>query len=102
MEAKSVWDPSDEDGYYEESMESRLEEILDERYVNREDVQFLLDMGKDIPCVPAVALDVGSLVADDIFGAVIRGDSTPAAVIEETDGELQAIIDATYNKKKNN
>ena len=44
---------------------------------------------------------MGPLVADDIFGAVIRGDSTPAAVIEETDGELQAIIDATYNKKKN-
>ena len=101
MEAKSIWDPSDEDGYYEESMESRLEEILDERYVNREDVQFLLEMGKNIPCVPAVVLDVGPLVADDIFGAVIRGDSTPAAVIEETDGELQAIIDATYNKKKN-
>ena len=98
MEAKGTWDPDDEDGYYEETQESRLEEILDESYINREDVQFLLDMGKDMENLPAVYLDVGALIADDIFGAVIRGDKTPAAAIESTDGQLQSIIDASYNK----
>ncbi|MBQ8494807.1 MAG: extracellular solute-binding protein [Clostridia bacterium] len=100
MEAKRTWDPADEEGYYEESRESRLEEVLDESYVNREDVEFLLDMGATMEFLPAVSLNVGSLIADDLFGAVIRGDSTPAAVINTTDGQLQAIIDATYNAKK--
>lgn len=99
MEAKRIWDPSDEEGYYEESRESRLEEVLDESYVNREDVEFLLDMGAEMDFLPAVSLSAGSLIADDLFGAVIRGDSTPAAVINTTDGQLQAVIDATYNNK---
>lgn len=100
MEAKRIWDPGDEEGYYEESQESRLEEILDESYINREDVQFLLDMGKNIQFLPASVVNWGSLIADDIFGAVIRGDSTPSAVIEKTAGEVQARIDATYNNNK--
>ena len=97
MEAKRIWDPADEEGYYEESEESRLEELLDEDYINREDVQFLLDMGKNMELLPDVSVSWGSLIADDIFGAVIRGDSTPAAVIEKTAGEVQAKIDETYN-----
>ncbi len=97
MEAKRIWDPTDEEGYYEETRESRLEEILDESYVNRTDVEFLLDMGKNIEFLPAVSLEMGALVADEIFGAVIRGTSTPVAVIQSTNGSLQAIIDATYN-----
>ena len=100
MEAKRTWDPADEDGYYEESAESRLEEVLDEEYINEEDVQFLLDMGKSMSLEPAVNVSWGSLIADEIFGAVIRGDSTPAAVIEQTAGEVQALIDATYNNAK--
>lgn len=99
MEAKRTWDPSDEDGYYDDNQENKLEELLDERYINREDVQFLLDMGKNMSLMPAVNVSWGALIADDIFGAVIRGDSTPAAVIETTKGEVQALIDATYNKK---
>ena len=98
MEAKRTWDPADEEGYYEESEESRLEDVLDEDYINREDVQFLLDMGKNMELLPDVSVSWGSLIADDIFGAVIRGDSTPAAVIEKTAGEVQAKIDETYNK----
>ena len=100
MEAKRIWDPSDEEGYYEDTQESRLEEYLDTMFVNREDVQFLLDMGKKIPLLPAINITTGSLIPDQIYGAVIRGDSTPAAVIDTTNGELQAIIDATYNTKK--
>ena len=98
MEAKRIWDPADEEGYYEESEESRLEELLDETYINREDVQFLLDMGKNMELLPDISVSWGPLIADDIFGAVIRGDSTPAAVIEQTAGEVQAKIDETYNK----
>lgn len=99
MEAKRIWDPDGGDGYYEETQDSRLEEVLDKDYINREDVQFLLDMGADMQYLPAASLDVGSLIADDIFGAVIRGDKTPAAAIEATDGQLQALIDATYNNE---
>lgn len=100
MEAKRTWDPSDEEGYYEETFESRVEELLDKEYINREDAEFMLTMGQRISVKPAVALEVGPLIADTIFGEIIRGNTTPAAAIEETDGELQAIIDATYNKKK--
>ncbi|MBP3936610.1 MAG: extracellular solute-binding protein [Clostridia bacterium] len=100
MEAKRTWDPEDEEGYFEESREDRADELLDKQYINREDVEFLLDMGAEMAFLPAVSLNVGSLIADDIFGEVIRGNSTPSAVISTTDGELQSIIDATYNSKK--
>lgn len=97
MEAKRTWDPSDEEGYYEQTLESRIEEILDESYINRADVEFLLEMGATMTYGPAVNVRWGSLIADNIFGEVIRGNSTPAAVIESTAGEVQALIDATYN-----
>ena len=97
MEAKRTWDPSDEEGYYEQTRESRIEEILDESYINRSDVEFLLDMGATMTYGPAVNVRWGSLIADNIFGEVIRGNSTPAAVIESTAGEIQALLDATYN-----
>ena len=73
------------------------EEMLDKSYMTMEDVEFLLAMGKNMSLLPGVSLNTGSLIADNIFGAVMRGDSTPAAVVSSTDGELQAIIDATYN-----
>ena len=97
MEAKRTWDPADTQGYYEESEDSVKEEMLDKSYMTMEDVEFLLAMGKNMSLLPGVSLNTGSLIADNIFGAVMRGDSTPAAVVSSTDGELQAIIDATYN-----
>ncbi len=100
MEAKRTWDPSDEEGYYEEDVEDRIEEVLDESYINRSDVEFLIEMGSTMSFKPAVNVTWGSVIADNIFGEVIRGNSTPAAVIESTDGEVQSLIDATYNKKK--
>lgn len=100
MEAKRIWDESDPDGYYEEDRDDRLEQLLDESYINREDVEFLLDMGQNMQYLPAVNVSWGALIADDIFGAVIRGDSTPSAVISQTDGRVQSLIDATYNKGK--
>ena len=100
MEAKRTWDPSDEDGYYEESLDDRIEELLDESYINRSDVEFLLEMGSKMTFKPAINVSWGSVIADNVFGEVIRGNSTPAAVIEANDGEIQALIDATYNNKK--
>ena len=97
MEAKRTWDPSDEDGYYVADRDEAIEHLLDESYINRADVEFLLDMGATMTCGPAVNVRWGSLIADNIFGEVIRGNSTPAAVIESTAGEIQALLDATYN-----
>jgi hypothetical protein len=100
MEAKRTWDPSDEDGYYEENLEDRIEELLDESYINRADVEFLLEMGAKTTFKPAINVTWGSVIADNVFGEVIRGNSTPAAVVEANAGEIQALIDATYNNKK--
>ena len=97
MEARRTWDPADKKGYFEADDETILDERLDKKYIAMEDAEFMLEMGKQIELYPAVSLDLGSLVADDIFGMVIRGTSTPSAVIQATDGRLQAIIDATYN-----
>ena len=98
MEAKRIWDPSDtEGGYYEESEDEVRQELLDLNYVTMEDVDFLLTMGRQMRMLPGVSLSTGPLIADDIFGAVIRGDGTPASVLSATDGELQSIIDSTYN-----
>ena len=99
MEAKCTWDPEDEEGYYEENREDLIEEILDRQYINRADVEFMLQMGDTMTYSPAINVRWGSLIADDLFGAIIRGDTTPAAVIEELDGEIQSLIDATYNNK---
>ena len=67
--------------------------------INRSDVEFMFEMGETMTATPAINVRWGSLIADDLFGAIIRGDTTPAAVIEELDGEIQSIIDATYNNK---
>ena len=99
MEAKRIWDPEDEEGYYEEDLDDRIDELLNKSFQSRADVEFLFEMGSKIPQYPIIALRTGSLVADDLFGAVLRGDTTPAAAIDATAGELQAIIDATYNNK---
>jgi len=100
MEAKRTWDPADEDGYYEADREDIIEEILDINYVNRADVEFLLDMGATMVYEPAVNVTWGSLIADNMFGEIIRGNTTPAAAVEELAGEIQALIDATYNYDK--
>lgn len=100
MEAKRTWDPADEDGYFVDTRDSVIERVLDESYINRADVEFLLDMGATMEYKPAVNVSWGSLIADTIFGEIIRGNTTPAAAIEQTAGEVQALIDATYNNKK--
>ncbi len=99
MEAKRTWDPADEEGYYADDRDELIEEILDRSYINREDVEFMLEMGDKMTHALAINVRWGSLIADDLFGAIIRGDTTPAAVIEELDGEIQSLIDATYNNK---
>ena len=101
MEAKCIWDPSDKEGYYEDEWDDLVEVILDRQYINRSDVEFLLEMGETMSWSPAINVSWGSLIADDLFGAIIRGDTTPSAVIGELDGEIQSLIDATYNKKNN-
>ena len=99
MEAKRTWDPSDEKGYYEASEEDALETLMDDMWITKEDAQFMLDMGKNLSLLPGESLNSGTIIADSIYGAVIRGDSTPAQVISSTDGELQALVDSTYNSK---
>ena len=99
MEAKRTWDPEDEEGYYEADRDDLIEQYLDVHFINREDVEFMLEMGDTMEWTPAINVSWGSLIADDLFGAIIRGDTTPAAVVEELDGEIQALIDATYNNK---
>jgi hypothetical protein len=42
-------------------------------------------------------MSVGSVIADDMYGKVIRGESTPAAVVDATDNVIQAKIDSTFN-----
>ncbi len=100
MEALRTWDPSDKKGYFEADEETVLDELLDSIFITIEDAEFMLEMGSDMEFMPSVSLNLGSLVADDIFGMVIRGVSTPAAVIQATDGRMQAIIDAAYNRDK--
>ena len=100
MEAKRTWDESDPEGYYVEDREDVIEEVLDDSFSNRSDVEFMRNMGDTITWSSAINVSWGPLIADDLFGAIIRGDTTPAAVIEELDGEIQSIIDATYNKNK--
>lgn len=100
MEAKRTWDPEDEEGYYEADLDDLIEQYLDVHFINREDVEFMLEMGETMEWTPAINVSWGSLIADDLFGAIIRGDTTPAAVVEELDGEIQSLIDATYNKNK--
>ena len=100
MEAKRTWDPEDEEGYYEESREDLEELLLDQHFINREDVEFLLDMGSTMSYYPAINVRWGSLIADNMFGEIIRGSTTPAAAIEELSGEIQALIDATYNTEQ--
>ncbi|MBE6975429.1 MAG: extracellular solute-binding protein [Ruminococcaceae bacterium] len=100
MEAKRTWDPDGGDGYYEDDPDDVIEELLDESYINRSDVEFMLEMGAKTTFKPANLVSWGSIIADGIFGEVIRGNSTPAAVVESTAGEVQSLIDATYNKDK--
>ncbi len=99
MEAKNTWDPEDEDGYYEASEEDVVQILWDTTWMTEADAQFMLDMGKTIKIKPGANVSWGSLIADEVFGAIMRGEVTPAAVIAQKDGEIQSLIDATYNKK---
>ncbi len=99
MEVQRTWDPADEDGYYEADEDEIIDELWDKKWMTREDAQFMLEMGKTVKVQPAGSVTWGALIAETIFGGVLRGEVTPAAVIEQTDGEMQSLIDATYNKK---
>ena len=98
MEALRTWDPADEEGYYELDVEDMAELYRFKYFQNIEDVYFMMDMGKTMKLEAAVNVTWGSLLADDLYGAIIRGDTTPAAIVEELDGEMQSLIDATFNK----
>ncbi len=99
MEAKRTWDPSDEEGYYEASEDDVLNELWDTKWITEADAQFMLDMGKGVSFKPGINVSWGTLITDEIFGAVIRGEITPAAAIEQKAGQMQALIDATYNRE---
>lgn len=98
MEALRTWDPEDEEGYYELDVEDVAELYRFKWFQSINDVYFLMEMGENMTLEPAANVSWGSLLADDLFGAIIRGDTTPAAIIEELAGEMQSLIDATYNK----
>ena len=97
MEALRTWDPADEEGYYERDIEDLAELYRFKYFQSIEDVYFMFEMGENMTLEAASNVSWGSLVADDLYGAIIRGDTTPAAIIEELDGEMQSLIDATYN-----
>ena len=99
MDAKRTWDESKGDAYYAADIDDVKEEMLAESYNNMSDVEFMLEMGKKIRVLPDLAgsMSIGSVIADDMYGKVIRGESTPAAVIAATDNVIQAKIDSTFN-----
>ena len=100
MEAKSTWNPDEGDGYYAGDVDTYKENLLSVSYCNMNDVEFLLKMGEGLKKTPLLdgTISLGAIVADTMFGSVIRGESTPAAVIEETNNAIQAKIDTTLNK----
>lgn len=99
MDAKRTWDPSKGDAYYADDIDEIKEEMLASSYNSMKDVEFMLEMGKKIRVLPDLtgSMSIGSVIADDMYGKVIRGESTPAAVIAATDNVIQAKIDATFN-----
>ncbi len=99
MEAKRTWDPADEEGYYEADEQDILDQLWDTKWMTEADAQFMLDMGKGVEFKPGINVSWGTLITDTIFGAVIRGETTPAAIVEQTNGQVQSLIDATYNRE---
>ncbi|MBQ8579565.1 MAG: extracellular solute-binding protein [Oscillospiraceae bacterium] len=97
MEVKRIWEEEYPDQYFELDRDEIAELYRFQWFQSIDDVQFMIDMGMNMKLEAAANVSWGSLLADDLFGAIIRGDTTPAAVIEELDGEMQSLIDATYN-----
>lgn len=99
MDAKRTWDPSKGKAYYKSDVDTFKEELLATSYWSMEDVDFLMKMGEKIKLVPLLegSLSLGSIIADGMYGAVIRGESTPSAVIAAADNVIQSKIDSTFN-----
>ena len=101
MDAKRTWDKSKGNAYYDDTSSAAVSELADS-YLNKSDAEFLLKMGQKMVRLPDLAgsMSVGTVIADDMYGKVIRGESTPAAVVAATDNVLQAKIDSTFNSSK--
>ncbi|MBQ4153439.1 MAG: hypothetical protein IJD11_03690, partial [Oscillospiraceae bacterium] len=80
--------------------EDDIETALADHFINREDAEFMYEMGKNMEYIctmdSAVDLDGGTFVWK-MYQPVLRNTKTPAAVIEETDGIVQTAIDASLN-----
>ena len=104
MYANTTWDSERGNAYYEFEVDEYKEDLLADQYDTAKDVQFLFDIADKCGVVKTPSLDLavslGALVANDIFGEVIRGNATPASAIATKDNEIQAKIDAALNTSK--
>ena len=68
-------------------------------YLTLEDTQFMYDMGKNMEyvCTMESTIDIDGQDIWKLYQPVLRNTSTPAAVIEATDGIFQSAIDSTLN-----
>lgn len=98
MEYQRIWDSDYPDQYFELDVDEIAEMYRFLWFQDVDDAYFLLEMGEEMTLEAAANVSWGSLLANDLFGAIIRGEATPAALIEQLDGEMQSLIDATYNE----
>ncbi len=94
-----TWDESRGDAYNAATDQDDIERVLAELFVNREDAEFMYEMGKDMEhvCTMESTIDIDGADIWKLYQPVLRNTKTPAAVIEETDNILQTAIDGVLN-----
>ena len=98
-DCQTTWDESRGDAYDASTAEDDIQAVWADRFVTQEDTQFMYDMGKNMEyvCTMESTIDIDGQDIWKLYQPVLRNTSTPAAVIEATDGIFQSAIDSTLN-----
>lgn len=98
-DCQTTWDESRGDAYDASTAEDAIQAAWADCYLTLEDTQFMYDMGKNMEyvCTMESTIDIDGQDIWKLYQPVLRNTSTPAAVIEATDGIFQSAIDSTLN-----
>jgi len=98
-DCQTTWDESRGDAYDASTDEDDIQSKLAAFFVSIEDARFMYEMGKKMEYAYTLesALDLEGQDIWKLYQPVLRNNSTPAAVIEATDGILQSAIDSALN-----
>lgn len=99
MDCQTTWDPSRGDAFDASTVEDDIQAKWANCFITEEDTRFMYDMSKDMElvCTYDSALDSGGDYIWKLYQPVLRNTSTPAAVVEATDGIFQGHIDDALN-----